>query len=412
MTFTALHRALGLEPGPITDHLLDSAVAAHVAESHDLDWKSKLPPAKNLLDSDFPKDVAAMANSGGGVIIYGVKEEQKAATERVDVGELSENHERSLRSAATTAITPPVFGLKITRLGEVGNRAVALEVPASTDGPFLIYKGEYFGAPLRNDADTVWMKERQIEAMYRARFEERRHATEALNSLYAEASAGRDTVERAWLIAVAHPRLPRSRGRLTRDDAHRILMAAFRLVDTYVSRGGFHPLSSVDVANPRAGLRRWVGVNAAEGWSAWGEAWASIHFDGSVSLAAAIGGHPIRLHEFLAGGQTEATTVEHAAADLFALLRTAAEATGNDEYDVRLGIEWQGDGALTLLERDRTGSIQSWPPVPVHRFTPVDTTLNALAADADYLTRLRDFALDCVNQGGISRLQAVRDPAE
>jgi hypothetical protein len=41
------------------------------------------------------------------------------------------------------------------------------------------------------------MKERQIEAMYRARFDERRHATEALDHLYGELIAGLDTAERA-----------------------------------------------------------------------------------------------------------------------------------------------------------------------------------------------------------------------
>jgi predicted HTH transcriptional regulator len=156
-----------------------------------------------------------MANSGGGVIVCGVLESQKTATTRVDIGELDEAHERSLLSVAVTAITPPVFGLVVHRLDGGGKRAVVVEVPASFDGPHLIYRDEYFGAPVRNGSDTVWMKERQIEAMYRARFNEHRHATEALDALYADASAGRDTGKRAWLIAVAHPRIPRLRDRLT-----------------------------------------------------------------------------------------------------------------------------------------------------------------------------------------------------
>lgn len=124
MTFTALHRALGVAPGPLTDDLLDAAVAAGVAEASDLDWKSELPPKKGLPQTDFPKDVAAMANSGGGIIVFGVRESQKAAIARVDVGELDEAYERSLRSVAISAITPPVFGVNVYRLGNRGNRAV------------------------------------------------------------------------------------------------------------------------------------------------------------------------------------------------------------------------------------------------------------------------------------------------
>jgi hypothetical protein len=236
MTFTALHRALGVSPGPLTDELLEAAVRGGVTEANDLDWKAELPPAKGLPQTDFPKDVAAMANSGGGVIVFGVRESQKAATGRVDVGEFDEGYERSLRSAAITAISPPVFGLDVHRLGAEGERAVVVEIPASVDGPHLIYRNDFFGAPVRNDSDTVWMKERQIEAMYRARFDERRHATEALDNLFAEAAAGRDSGKRAWLVAVAHPRVPQFRNRPTRDQAREVLARSKRLALTYAGR--------------------------------------------------------------------------------------------------------------------------------------------------------------------------------
>ena len=243
-----------------------------------------------------------MANSGGGVIVYGVRESQKMATERVDVGEFDEACERSMRSAAITAVSPPVFGLNVHRLGVTGLRAVVVEVPASIDGPHLIYKNDYFGAPVRNDSDTVWMKERQIEAMYRARFDERRHAAESLDALFTEASAGRDIGKRAWLIAVAHPRIPRFRDRLTRDGAGAVLSKAESLALTYAGRDGIHPLESVDLLNPRPGLRRWAVVNTAtDEHSVWKESWASIHHDGSVTLAAAVGGHRVSSDGYLRG---------------------------------------------------------------------------------------------------------------
>lgn len=72
MNITALHRAAGEGPGPITDELLDAAIAAGTTETDDLDWKQALPQDRDLKDSDFPKDVAAMANNRGGVIVYGV----------------------------------------------------------------------------------------------------------------------------------------------------------------------------------------------------------------------------------------------------------------------------------------------------------------------------------------------------
>ncbi len=412
MSFTALHRGLGRGPGPLTDELLDSAVAAGATESDDLDWKSELPPQKGLPQTDFPKDVAAMANSGGGVIVFGVHESQKAATGRTDVGDFDEGYERSLRSAAITAITPPVFGLNVFRLGSTeGKRAVIVEVPASVDGPHLIYRGDYFGAPVRNDADTVWMKERQIEAMYRARFDERRHATEVLDTLYTEAAAGRDSEKRAWLVAVAHPRLPRVGSRLTRDETREILAKTESLALFYAGRGGIHPLESIDRHNPRPGLRRWVAVNSATGeGSAWREAWASIHHDGSITIAAAVGGHRMSSDGYFDGWQVQSAAIECAVADLMALVRRTAESTSGGEYDIRVGIDFTGDQPLAISTINNFGYHYDGTSVPLHRYTPVEFTVNAAESDLDFYWHVHDLAQDCVNQGGVSNLQLIHPP--
>lgn len=411
MTFNELHRALGVAPGPLTDELLDRAVSEGVSETDGLDWKSELPPAKGLPVTDFPKDVAAMANSGGGVIVYGVKESQKAATERVDVGEFDEAYERSLRSAAITAISPPVFGLSVVRLGDEGKRAVVVEVPSSVDGPHLIYRNDYFGAPVRNDSDTVWMKERQIEAMYRARFDERRHAAEALNNLYVEAAQGHSSNERAWLIAIAHPRVPRFHKRMTPDEIREILSKTEGLALTYAGRDGVHPLENVDRHNPRPGLKRWVAPSTAAGErSSWKEAWLSVHFDGSVSLAAAIGGHRMSQDGFFAGSQVQSSGIECAIADFMGLVRATAEATDNDEYDVRIGIEWDGEQPLTILTTDNFGHTFDGVSTPLRRFTPVEITVNGAEPSLDYFWRVHDVARDCVNQGGVSNVQMISPP--
>ncbi len=412
MTFTALHRALGLPPAPLTDELLDAAVSQGVEETDDLDWKSELPPAKGLPQTDFPKDVAAMANSGGGVIVFGVREFQKAATGRVDVGELDEAYERTLRSAAITAITPPVFGLNVYRLGHDGNRAVIVEVPASVDGPHLIYKNDYFAAPLRNDSDTVWMKERQIEAMYRARFDERRHATEALDALCDEAAAGRDVDERAWLVAVAHPRVPRVGDRLTQDDIRDALAKTVSLCLAFAGTEGVHPLENVDRANPRPGLRRWVAANTATGErSVWKEAWVSVHHDGSVTVACAVGGHRMSHDGYFEGGQVQSSAIECAVADLMAIVRTTAHLTGNTEYDLRLTINWSGPQPLTILTTDSQGHTYGGVSTPLHRFTSVETTIVATAPYLEYFGHVHDFAQDCVNQGGVTHVRLIRPPA-
>jgi len=87
-----------------------------------------------------------MANSSGGMLVFGVVESQEVATGRTDTGGLSERHESALRSVAVTAISPPVFGLNVVQIGEPGNRCVVVVVPPSVDGPHL-YRGEYSALP-------------------------------------------------------------------------------------------------------------------------------------------------------------------------------------------------------------------------------------------------------------------------
>jgi hypothetical protein len=413
MDFTSLHRAIGAGPQPLTNELLEEAVTAGAVEMHDLDWKSQLPPVKGLPQTDFPKDVAAMANSGGGLIVYGVNETQKAATDRVDVGDFDEGYERALRSAAITAISPPVFGLKVHRLGANAdqNRAVVVEIAASVDGPHLIYRNELFGAPIRNDSDTVWMKERQIESMYRARFDERRHASDALDALFNDAAAGRTTGDRAWFVAVAHPCVPKILEHMDRDEARRTLKKTEPLALSYAGPAGVHPLENVDLLNPRPGLRRWVAVNTAMGErELWKEVWVSIHHDGSVTLAAAVGGHRMSMDGYFDGHQVEGSAIECAVADLMALTRTTAESTGNDEYDVRVGIEWGGTGPLQILTIDGSRFVYEGVSTPLHRFAPVETTVDARESDSEFRRHVYDLARDCVNQGGISSLQLISSP--
>ena len=416
MMFTALHRELGLPPSPITAELIDAAVEQQVEETDDLDWKSKLPAAGDLKNSDFSKDVAAMANSGGGVIVYGVTEAQKVATGRRDVGVLSQEHERSLHQIAVSAISPPIFGLNVIRVGEDGNRAVVVVVPPSVEGPHLIYRGEYFGAPIRNNADTVWMREREIAAQYRARFDAARNPSTYLHELYDETSADRDTSERAWFIAVAHPKNGVSRAvRWTQEQARDIFKDAERYTLAVASNTTAHPLESVDRGNPRPGLRRWIAPNTQITDSVrCAETWMSVHFDGSVTLAAVVGGryrNPVPLGESptYEAWQISEQVIEAAVSDFMALVRSVGARVGAVEYEVRIGLPWHGAEPLILYRHGAYGLDEFSGSVPIHRFVPVEATVEVRNGDDErFCQQVGELALDCINQGGVKFLHLIK----
>ncbi|MET9459978.1 hypothetical protein ABZY05_33650 [Streptomyces canus] len=94
-----------------------------------------------------------------------------------------------------------------------------------------------------------------------------------------------------------------------------------------------------------------------------------------------------------------------------ALIRTTAEATDNGEYDVRVGIEWTGPEPLTILTTDAFGQAYGGVSTPLYRYTPFETTVNAMEPASDYHWHVHDLAQDCVNQGGISNVLIIRPPA-
>lgn len=238
MLRTPLHRLLGEPAGPLTNAMIDAAVAQGIPESDELDWKAVLPAQREFKQSDYIKDIAAFANAGGGMLVFGIKEEDKAAVERTDAGDFNENYERTIQQTCMTAITPPVFGVRSYFVGAEPTRAVALVVPASVDGPHLVFKGDQFAAPLRVGADTHWMREREIEAAYRARFDAVRRSQHELQNLYDDMAQSFDVNERAVFVGAARPRVtPLLTDRRDVADASLIMLESSKLADWWLDTG-------------------------------------------------------------------------------------------------------------------------------------------------------------------------------
>lgn len=85
--------------------------------------------------------------------------------------------------------------------------------------------------------------------------------------------------------------------------------------------------------------------------------------------------------------------------------------SGSDEYDLRIGIRWTGEQPLTILTKDNLGFDYYDVSTPLHRYTPVEATVNAAESDLDFHRNVHDLAQDCVNQGSISNVLMVQPPA-
>jgi hypothetical protein len=413
--FTPLHRWLGREAERLSMELLDAAVAAGLEEHADLDFKLNPPASGALMQSDLPKDIAAMANSGGGMLLFGVSDSGSRASDAPGVAPefILDTYLRDLRRVAINRVSPPVLDLMALAFGDGTRQALAVVVPATDDAPHLIFNNDAFKAPYRSGPDTAWMNERMLEAAYRARFETQRSATASLNELMATAVEGRSFTDRAWMMAVARPvnRAPRL-ARPDRTSAARIFDQAFRTSTRWTTMH-VHPLDWLDRSNPRPGLRRWLArFGRASESTMWREAWAEVLDDGGVVIGSAMGAGRAGANTTMEPHEVPSDRAETFVADFMALLLAAAETSGAGHYDVQIEIRWDGtDPTVMRIPDSHLGGyyLDEEHSVPIRRFVPVRAVVDTSASEEAFLDQLRELALDVVNQGGVQYLHSIKE---
>jgi hypothetical protein len=414
--FTAVHRALGIEPRPLDWSLIEQAVSAGVTEQIDLDWKRERHDTKANWHEEFAKDVAAMANSGGGLIVIGVNEDRatSAATGFADPVELTDGDERMFRSTIYGRISPPVAGVTFTRLADFDHAVVVIHIPPSADDPHLIERQTVFGAPFRDGTRTEWMRERQLAAAYRGRFADAAALEQRLATLYDEVTASTYAHLRVCFVGVAVPENPRPTilGRISQETARPIFVDALQM--RYRMCGDqVHPLrdNRGNMEDPRQALRRQTArYDDEDDNPKHRSGLGSVHDDGSVSLAWSIGGMLQRSVE--GPNELSARFVEGAVADFVALVGSAARALGMDSrYELQAGLVWTGSDPIVIRLPDN--SIANYDQdadnsTPIRRFVPARESLDPAPSAQDLLDVARDLALDCVSQAGMTRLDSLR----
>lgn len=300
--WSRIHAELGLSPTPLTFDLVVRAVEAGIAEADDLDWKQALPPEVEKKRWEFAKDVAAMANTRGGLIVYGVREENERAVELIGVPKNGERDRQGLRSFANRYVRPLVDGLLIEALdSEDGSPGlIAVFVPPSPDAPHVIGEKNELGVPYRYGTDTNWMSESQLERAYRDRFSRRVDDRAALSALIDGLISEIELGTGIWVAVSARPVAPLplllerpQPGKATEAMNNALPLAA----EIFESASGWQPvlnqLSPDAVNNPKNGLRRWV-IRSNHYSTDYQERvdWAlvELHHDGSVALAIGLAG--------------------------------------------------------------------------------------------------------------------------
>jgi hypothetical protein len=208
-----LTAALGRHPDDLTEDDLQRAVENHIPESVDLDWKKDFYKGTDPGKKELAKDVSAMANTAGGMVVIGVHDgNQDHAHDLVPVDPEPGRGEEWIRSILANWIQPvvPNVGVRVVKSAtEEGKIYWVLTVPPSPQAPHAVAapgNDYHFRVHVRHGTTTRTLAESEIAQRYRDRFQA---ASDDVDRLHQVVDAGFGYLS-GYLTSTAHGGSPKA----------------------------------------------------------------------------------------------------------------------------------------------------------------------------------------------------------
>ncbi|WP_331751947.1 ATP-binding protein [Streptomyces chartreusis] len=173
-----LTATLGRHPDDLTEADLQRAVDNQIPESVDLDWKKDFYKGTDAGKKELAKDVSAMANTVGGMVVIGVDDNKQDHAHSLSAFEPVQGHgEEWIRSVLANWIQPvvPHVGVRAVKSADdEGKIYWVLTVPPSTQAPHAVAApgNDYnFRVHVRHGTTTRTLAESEIAQRYRDRFQ-------------------------------------------------------------------------------------------------------------------------------------------------------------------------------------------------------------------------------------------------
>jgi hypothetical protein len=190
-----------------------------VPEAFDLDFKSEMYGTSDRDKRDAATDVAALANTAGGLLIIGIEEDDQARATAAPGVTLTDADERRIRQIVGSNVVPmPVIDvLRIADLARPGHGLILIAVPRSALAPHAVLVNEGLRYPKRNGATTRYLSEPEVADAYRERFAAAHRLVDRAREIEADALDRLATTDdQAWIVVSLVPELP---GELLIDQA-------------------------------------------------------------------------------------------------------------------------------------------------------------------------------------------------
>jgi hypothetical protein len=202
-----LETVLGAPADKLSDRDIELLVGNRVSEAFDLDFKGTLYGNSDRERRDLCGDVAALANTAGGVIIVGVEEDEHAiatATPGVELGDAERNRMLQILASGVAPL-PALNVISIPSADDPARGWFVLAVPRSTRAPHAVIVNEGFRFPVRNGTTIRYLSEPEVAAEYRRRDQRAGELTARLADVVSGSFASVNRDHGPWALVALVP---------------------------------------------------------------------------------------------------------------------------------------------------------------------------------------------------------------
>ncbi|KOV97443.1 hypothetical protein ADK65_25765 [Streptomyces sp. NRRL B-1140] len=178
-----------------------------VSESYDLEFKGELYGGNDKAKRDLAGDVAALANTAGGVLLLGVAEDDQARAAELPGVALSDGEVLRIRNIVADLVHPlPTFDVRqIEDPNQPGHGVLMIAVPRSPSAPHGVLVNEGLRYPRRNGASIIYLTESEVAAAYQDRFDRRQTRYDDLLRYERDLISRLDTGEQTYVVVTLVP---------------------------------------------------------------------------------------------------------------------------------------------------------------------------------------------------------------
>jgi hypothetical protein len=205
-----LETVLGTNLDDLQYQHLETLVTNQVSEAFDLDFKATLYGGGDRDRNALATDVAALANTAGGLLILGIEEDDQARASAAPGVTVSDAQIRRILQVVGSLVVPlPVFEpLPIRKPGDGGHGFIVVAVTRSALAPHAVIVNQGFRYPRRNGTTTRYLSEPEVASAYGERLAGAQRQVARIEEVEQEALQRLDRSGPPWVIVSLVPDLP------------------------------------------------------------------------------------------------------------------------------------------------------------------------------------------------------------